>query len=1093
MLKNLERSSKLFMIKCIPVFCLALMMIFNAYDAMCSDWPMWRYDAGRTAVSPDNLPDELNLLWMRQYSPRTMVWDDPLNQDLMPYDRVFEPIVMGKTLFLGFNDSDKLVAIDTENGQERWTFYTDGPVRLPSVAWNGKVIFTSDDGCIYCIRADDGILVWKFNGTPYDRKIIGNKRLISTWPARGGPVIKDGIVYFAASIWPFMGIFIYALDAETGKVIWINDSNGSQYMLQPHNAMSFAGVAPQGAFVISEDRLLVPGGRSVPACFDLDTGKFLYYKLASSGKTGGSFVCASGNVFFNHHREKVTTMYDLRTGEPLIQSVGHYPVLNGNTVYFSGSSMTAYNFESIQKSLQGMQINKPEHKELRKNALNNYKDNLLWKIDVNASGDLIKAGNRLYAAGNKRITAIDLSEEKMKPSVAWTKTIDGEVERLVAADNKLFAVTLDGRIMAFGENKRPPVHILDRPAVTEPSSPATQKALSILDQTGVKRGYALYYGAVNGDLLEALVSNSELHIIVVDTDESKVDKLRRRFDTNGLYGTRIAVLKGDPFTLHAPPYMASLTIIDDSILTKNKLNKELLNRIYYSMRPYGGVALISLEGKKQDRFSRMAEKSCLAGLRVVRNDKNILLIRDGPLPGAGEWTHNYGNIANNAKSDDKLVKLPLGILWFGGSSNLDVLPRHGHGPTEQIIGGRLFIEGMNCISARDVYTGRVIWKTMLYDLGNYDVYYDETYRDTPTNTSYNQVHIPGANIRGTNYVATADRLYIIQGSGCHVLDTATGETINVIKLPPDDPEAEESQSPPWGYIGVYDDFLIAGYDFVAFSDLLKKNKSEYSVWGDFDKSASKALIVMDRYNGEILWRIDSRHGFIHNGIAVGNDKIFCIDKLPVKIENQLERRGITPPDTYRLLSLDIKTGDILWEEGNNVFGSFLSYSEEHDIVIQSTRPSRDMVRGEEGNRMNTFRGKDGTPLWDKRFEYETFPIVHGKKIINESGMFSLLDGKPIYQNNPITGELRFRDWKRTHGCNYPIASEHLLTFRSGAAGFFDLDNDGGTGNFGGFRTGCTANLVAADGILNAPDYTRTCSCPYQNQTSLALVHMPEAE
>lgn len=68
-----------------------------------------------------------------------------------------------------------------------------------------------------------------------------------------------------------------------------------------------------------------------------------------------------------------------------------------------------------------------------------------------------------------------------------------------------------------------------------------------------------------------------------------------------------------------------------------------------------------------------------------------------------------------------------------------------------------------------------------------------------------------------------------------------------------------------------------------------------------------------------------------------------------------------------------------------------------------------------------------------------------------------------------------------------------MTFRSGAAGFFDLLRDGGTGNFGGFRSGCTNNLIVAGGLLNAPDYTRTCVCSYQNQTSVALVHMPEAE
>ena len=51
----------------------------------------------------------------------------------------------------------------------------------------------------------------------------------------------------------------------------------------------------------------------------------------------------------------------------------------------------------------------------------------------------------------------------------------------------------------------------------------------------------------------------------------------------------------------------------------------------------------------------------------------------------------------------------------------------------------------------------------------------------------------------------------------------------------------------------------------------------------------------------------------------------------------------------------------------------------------------------------------------------------------------------------------------------------------------------GTANLGGFKSGCTSNLVVADGVLNAPDYTRTCSCAYQNQTSLALVHMSDME
>src|SRR5438309_11268011 len=105
----------------------------------------------------------------------------------------------------------------------------------------------------------------------------------------------------------------------------------------------------------------------------------------------------------------------------------------------------------------------------------------------------------------------------------------------------------------------------------------------------------------------------------------------------------------------------------------------------------------------------------------------------------------------------------------------------------------------------------------------------------------------------------------------------------------------------------------------------------------------------------------------------------------------------------------------------------------------------------------------------------------------------LLTGACRMRTDPLTGLPVEWSWVRSYGCNTPMASEHLLTFRSGAAGYFDLCGDGGTGNLGGFRSSCTNNLVVAGGLLTAPDYTRTCTCSYQNQTSLALVPMPEAE
>jgi len=778
-------------------------------EVYASDWPTWRYDAHRSASSTEGLPAELNLQWEHQYTARERVWNDPLNWDVMRYDRNFEPIVVGNTMFLAFSDSDKVVALDTETGEEKWRFYTDGPVRLPPAVWNATLYTTSDDGYLYCLNAVTGDLNWKFQAAPDERKVLGNNRLISTWPARGGVAIEDDRVYFAASIFPMMGTFIYCLDARTGDVIWLNDGEGARCTDLPHGrAEGFGGIAPQGALTISGDKLLVPGGRSVPACLDKNTGEFEYYRLSDNGKNGGDFVAANDKVFFNHYVEKSCNMFDTGTGDKLVNKIGRYPVIDGDTIYTSyEGTVAAY---SIADGAE-------------------WGTNQLWTISADATGDLIKAGNCLYTSGDDSITAIEIGSGK--PTIAWIIPVNDVVERLVAANGKLFAVTLDGRIIAFGGVEVEPNRILDIPAPAAVSQVSTEEARSILEKTGVSEGYALFYGIGNGDLLEALACNSELNIIAVDEDETKVEEMRRRFDETGLYGKRISVLHGDPVTLKAQSYMATLTIANIPVTF------EILDALCDSVRPYGGKLMFRMStGRSSSLSSVMAEHSQNMGSftsesididtapatriytskhgskDIMSSGNMIILTREGPLEGSAPFTHNVGDIANTGKTDDELVKPPLGVLWFGGElSNVDVLPRHGHGPPPQVIGGRLFIEGLDKLTCIDVYTGRQIWQRQFDDMETYGIYYDESHKDTPTGKRYNQEHLPGANIRGTNYVATEDKIYIINARDlrhehwAQVLDAATGELLMNIELPEIE---EETQS--WGYIGVYEDLLIGG-------------------------------------------------------------------------------------------------------------------------------------------------------------------------------------------------------------------------------------------------------------------------------------------
>ncbi|MCP5526289.1 MAG: PQQ-binding-like beta-propeller repeat protein [Verrucomicrobiales bacterium] len=1115
-----------------------------AANAIGGDWPMWRYDAGRSAASPDALPPTLHLHWERDYGSRRQVWDDPLNHDLMPYDRVFEPVVLGSRLFLAFNDTDQVVALDTRSGQELWRFTADGPIRLPPAGSGERLYVASDDGFLYCLRTRDGAVEWKFRGGPSARKAVGNDRLISAWPARGGPVVRDGVVYFASSIWPFMGTFIHALDTGDGSVRWVNDGTGADFIKQPHSAFSFAGVAPQGALVATAEVLLAPGGRSVPAAFDRATGALLHFEINAGGKgNGGSFVAANDREFFTHTRQRGVRAFDLKTGKKS-SFICNEPVLAGEVLYTAapggeaGEAVTAAENAALAadyevacavadweeslisgnaaaerkaqtelqaaRRLQATAIQRLEAAYAQAGA--NRSADLIrcvgpdrevrWSVAADGSGDLIQAGNHLYAAGGGAITAVRLPEGGNAAGIVASWPVNGEVLRLVAADNRLFAVTLEGRLLAFGDGERPVVRIGNPEPRLAVAPGAERRAQTLIERADAQMGYALCYGADDVPLLKALVAGSALQVIVVEPDADRVTRLRDQLSADRIYGQRITVHQGMPLEFLAPPYFARLVLVGASLVPALTA-RETLEAVYSCVRPYGGLLWVGGDAGLREEAAGVLAESGLPRARFLANDSGVGLVREGQLPGAADWTHLYGNIANTVKSDDRSVRLPLGLLWFGGSSNMDVLPRHGHGPAEQVIGGRLYIQGMKSLSARDVYTGQPLWQTAVPDLDTFGVYYDESYTNTPLSTIYNQGHIPGANARGANFVATEEAVYLAVGGECRVYSPATGVEQRRIAMPSDPRRAGEAA---WGFIGVYEDLLIGGSDFARYNQRygLDRGTARPPV---VDLSASAGLTVFNRHTGAVLWQAPARYGFVHNGIVAGGGRIYCLDRLPESIEAKLERRGRAVPDDYRIVAFEARTGGRLWEHTEQVFGTWLAYGADDDILLQAGARARDRLLDEVGQGMGAHSGADGTVLWfDAEREYTGPCILHNDVIITtpgsnraSSGAYDLRTGAPHLIPDPLTGVLH--PWRiyRTYGCNTPVASENLLTFRSGAAGFYDLECRSGTGNFGGFKSGCTANLIIADGVLNAPDYTRTCTCAYQNQTSLGLVPMPEAE
>jgi outer membrane protein assembly factor BamB len=263
-----------------------IFLFFSAF-AIAADWPMWRHDPGRTAATTQKMPTEPRLIWSRELPPLRPAYKEPRLQ----FDRSYEPVAAGKRLLVGSSREDCVIAFDTDTGAELWRALANGPVRFAPTIVGETAIFGSDDGVVRCVKLADGTEVWQKRAVPSNRLLLGNQRLISVWPVRGGPVAKDGRVYFAAGVWPLEGTFVFCCDAATGAEIWRNNRCSYLYGVHPHASEAMGGLAPQGYLLIDGEDLIVPCSTAYPARLDLKTGAIKEFELPSAGRyTGGWFA-----------------------------------------------------------------------------------------------------------------------------------------------------------------------------------------------------------------------------------------------------------------------------------------------------------------------------------------------------------------------------------------------------------------------------------------------------------------------------------------------------------------------------------------------------------------------------------------------------------------------------------------------------------------------------------------------------------------------------------------------------------------------------------------------------------------------------------
>ncbi len=743
---------------------------------MHADWPTHRGDSARSGFTREQLPENLSLRWeYRGHHTPAPAW--PL-QERMQYDRAFVPIVADGLVFFGSSADGCVYALDSGNGEERWTYFTDGPVRFAPSFWKGRLLVVSDDGYLYCLGAKDGKLLWKKRGGAGPGNVLGNGRIISRWPARGGPVVIDGIVYFAAGIWPSEGVYLYAVEIESGKTLWLNDSSGSIYMPQPHGgANARSGTSAQGYLAASAEQLFVPTGRSVPAAFQRSNGKFQYFHMQKNGHRGGSDISVSDQFFLNDG-----IAFNSKSGVALATAPGKVLATPpGKLVAASGKMLKGYRWadlvsdESKQKSKRG----------------------LLKEFEItigHAALSLIVADKRAVAGGADRVTVANIPAGEQ----VWTTEIDGEASALAVAGGRLYVSTDKGGLYCFGQAgpEKPSRRTPKVAAPTDLGGGAFAKAAEeLVKRSGVTGGYCVDLSCGDGSLAYELAQRTDLMIYGIESDPDKVASARRKLAAAGLYGTRITILQGDPTKTDLPASFANLVVSGRSVTAGDAVVASMKSEMARLRRPYGGILCTGKPGEMD-------------------------LVKGGPVEGAGRWTHQYGNAANTGCSDDELVRGSLEMFWFKEIDH-DIPQRHGRGPAPLVMDGILYYEGLNGIIAVDAYNGHKLWTYSLPDILK----------------GYHGDHLMGTSGTNSNFCVSEHGLFVRRKDHCLRIDRSSGELLDKFVAPPD----VDGKPGTWGYIAQDGDVLfgslankehVVTYRYVAGGDLgvqLTESKSLFAL------------------------------------------------------------------------------------------------------------------------------------------------------------------------------------------------------------------------------------------------------------------------
>ncbi len=1107
------------------VLTLTLVSLLAAASVSAADWPTYRHDLARTGCTSESLGSPLVLQWVctATHAPRP-AWSGPgtrpregfLLHNRVDFDDAFQVIIVGDRLYFGSSADDKVYALSATTGEELWSFFTGGPVRLAPTFSNERLFVGSDDGFVYCLQADTGELVWKVRGGPADEKLLGNERMISRWPIRSGVLVDDGIAYFGAGVFPHENVYLVAVRAEDGKIVWRDDSisEGDAYQNE---------FSPQGYMLATATRLFVPSGRALPVAFEKATGqlafsrKYAWRGEESGGNIGGTYALLVDNQIYTGSEDHLLAL-DQQTGRTgFAWFPGRRLTVSGNMAYLAtgkeilAMDRTSYAAASKRRNSLEFRIKalrtqlstataeartkvqediKLATQDLAQHNREKIEPTVRWRVTCPHEAELILCENLVLAGGQDEVCAFS----RQNGECVWKATVEGNARGLVVANGHLFASTDTGRIYSFtpGQAKEGESRVVrhSKPPISDPypqdaMTPIYRAAAeAIVMESGVTKGHCLVIGAEQGRLALELAKRTNLQIVGIEPDASKVQAARKALDVAGLYGARVVIDQGDPSALPYSNYFANL-IVSDSLLLTGEIPGDA-GRLARHLKPCGGVACLGVPAGKlgkqspvsADDLSDWLNQLRLGRCRISQTNGLWAILLRGPLPGAGQWTHQYANAGNVTCSNDRIVSGPLGLLWFGEPGPAPMVNRHDAAAAPLVVNGKTFIQGENTVMAQDSYNGTLLWQ-----------------RD-----------IPGA-VRTRlkakecgNLAASEDSFFVALPDRCLRLDAETGQTVATYPLPvrPGDSASK------WGFLAYVDGILYG-------SAMIRTGVSD-------------RVFAIDSRTGEVLWQYEAKN--IGNlTLALGDGWLFFIDSSLTREQ----REELLRQDKSRLASLkgkearqaeeaqkkldvrlavalDARTGGKLWETPVDVTdcsnigiggGDLMAMYSDGVLLLCGANANghywKQFLSGQfSERRLVALSGRTGAKLWARDANYRHRPIVIGDMIVAEPWAYDLKTGQQRTRPNPISGaEAPWQFLRPGHHCTALSACPQMIVMRSGFTAYYDLHDDSGIRHFAGHRPGCWINTIPADGLVLQPEASAGCLCLFPIMCSVALEPRPD--